>query len=154
MSGNKVSVIILSMLLASPAWAKVEACGKKVQAYNEYEELAKDGKIVTKVSVFNLTDWSNDGQFEGLLVKKDLLAKQDSVAKLEVESRKGKAKPVKKSFSVKNWDKRDDYLVAQEFKAEDSFGERHDADGSYTVRLVINGKTVCEETRKIEKSHD
>lgn len=155
MSGIKLSTLLtLSLLLAGPAWAKVEACGKRVQVYNEYEELDKDGKIVTKVSIFNPTNWSNDGGFEGVLVKKDQLPKQDTVAKVEIEVRKGKGKPVKKDWAVKSWDGRDDYLAAKDFKAADVFGDRHDADGTYTLRLLLDGKAACEETRKIEKSHD
>lgn len=134
-------------IISTPAMAKTEACGKRVQAFNEYEELV-EGKLVTKVSIFDLGEWSPDSGFEGLLVK----ASEDPKTKLEISATKGKkAKSTKKkdwATGAQSWKDNKDYRLVENFhKGKDVFGEKYE-DGTFVVRLTLNGKVLCEDSAR------
>lgn len=144
------TTLILLLLLSFSAHAKVPACGDRVQGFNVYEELGADKKIVEKESVFAVTDWSPDSSFEGLVVNGSEYGK----AKVELELRKPKeAKAVnKKSFPLKAWDRRKEFLVVDGLDSESFVGKQKD--GTLVVRLLNgNGKTICEDAHKVLGGH-
>jgi hypothetical protein len=131
------------LLISLPAMAKPAACGKRVQAFNEYEELGTDKKIVEKVSIFPVGEWSPDSAFEGLLVS----AEEDPATKVEFETFKGKQKKrvMKRALAAHEWKERKDFRVVEDFKrGKDIFGGKYEA-GSFVVRLTLNGKVLCED---------
>ncbi|MGE3262832.1 MAG: hypothetical protein AB7K68_13710 [Bacteriovoracia bacterium] len=141
-------VAVLALLILSvPAMAKTETCGKRVQAFNEYEELV-EGKLVTKVSIFDMGEWSPDAGFEGLLVK----AGEDPKVKLEISATKGKkAQSTKKkdwATAAQSWKDNKNYRLVENFdKGRDVFGEKYE-DGTFVVRLTLNGKVLCEDSAR------
>ena len=148
---SRIAVIVALLLtLPVPAAnsAKESLCGKRVQAFNEYEEL-KDGKIIEKVSVFDLPEWSPDSGFQGLVVKSG--EKADTKIELEV-LRQGEKQTVKAESKLGNWTARKDFLAPEKLDAKSVFGSKYVA-GTYVVRLKLAGKTLCEETRKMAPGH-
>lgn len=148
-----VVALALSLSAGPSALAKAPACGERVQAFNTYDEMDANKKIVEKTSTFAPSEWSPDAGFEGLIVK----AGEDPATKLEIEVKraaKGK-RPVKAKWSLTKWNERTDYLVAEAFhKGQKVFGDRHDFSGSYVIRLKLNGKVLCEDApRKIVQGH-
>ncbi|MGZ3695626.1 MAG: hypothetical protein ACXWQO_16060 [Bdellovibrionota bacterium] len=153
----RITLVTLAtlLLLSTPVLAKggVAACGKRVQAFNEYEELDKDKKIVEKVSLFDVGEWSPDSGFQGLAIKAD----EDANTKVQIEVSRGKkAKSKKKTdLSAKAWKDRQDYRQVEDFNGGKAiFGENYEA-GTFVVRLTLNGKVLCQNSPlKIAPSGD
>lgn len=147
-----IAVAALLLAFSNLALAKPENCGKRVQAYNEYEELAA-GKIVEKVSIFDISEWAPDSAFEGLAVS----AAEDPATKVEIEMFKGKSKraAAKKAWAPKAWSDRQDFRRVESFsRGKEFFGSKFEK-GSFVVRLTLNGKVLCEDApRKMAPAGD
>lgn len=136
------TLLLLFTTTAVAAPAKLAPCGTRIQAFNEYEEMDKDKKIVEKVSLFEPSDWSPNAGFEGLLVK----SSEDPKTKLEIEVRPSKKKIAKAEWSVGTWGERKDFLAAQNFnRGKAVFGEDYKLSGTYVTRLKVAGKILCED---------
>lgn len=128
--------LIALLLLSVPAMAK-ENCGGRIQAFNEYEEM-QNGKIIEKVSLFDLPNWSPNEGFQGLAVR----ATEKPGTKLEVEMQKAKKKQ-KASAALSAWAVRKDFQYAEKFNPKEFFSEKFSG-GTFVVRLIVDGKVACE----------
>lgn len=158
MSNASITSLILFLalsngLLSSEAQAaRAAGCSEYLKAASEYEELV-DGLVVQKKSVFDLTDWSPNSDFEHILATD----KVPAGAKLELQAEaKTAAKPgtkaptvatAKTSVEFKKWDldpkfRRADFSPQEYFKT---------AKGAASVVLQVKKGTdvLCTETRRI-----
>lgn len=141
---SRIAIVLTVVCASLPLFANAAApaaCGDRIQAFNEYEEL-QNGKIVEKISLFDLPEWTPDAGFQGLAVN----AGEKAQTRLEIEVRKKGAKKAlkKKDWPVKAWNARKDFQVLDGFQPKDVFTEAA-AGGTYVARLVLNGKVLCEE---------
>lgn len=127
--------LILSLVSSATAFA---GCGERVQAYTSYEDYNDQMERVDGVSIFPLMEYSPHSAFEGLVISDQ----ESPKTKVEIEVRKGKNKKARESFSFKKFALKDGFRATVDFDPAEFFG---DEDGSYVLRLVLNGKTLCEE---------
>ena len=133
------SLLVLIGLCASLI-AHAETCNKQLQAFNSYDQLV-DGKLTEKHSVYDLTEWSRDSTYEGILAT----SQAPEGAELVLEIHRPHSKKASKSFraNFEKWDLdpayRRAHLVPKTF-----FGSANS--GTYTVRLVKGSAVLCEES--------
>lgn len=64
---SRIAITLLVLLATTAASAFEKTCDKYLKTYNVYEEFI-DAKIVERYSLFSVTDWSPDSQFEGIIL--------------------------------------------------------------------------------------
>lgn len=131
----RIAIALILSLVSSSAFAD---CGERVQAFTSYEDYNDQMERVDGVSIFPLMEYSPHSAFEGLVISD----KENPKTKVEIEVRKGKNKKARESFSFKKFALKDGYRATVDLEPAEFFG---DEDGAYVLRLVLNGKTLCEE---------
>ncbi len=147
---NMIRTIALSFifLLSSPAWA-APSCGERILGFVLYEEFVKGEtggySIVEKYALNPIEEISPHRMFDGLLVNKI----EASGTKLELELRRQEDGPAskKQSWNFSAWEKDAGYLEALGFNIETFVGATY-APGFVVLRLVLNGRTLCEDAPK------
>ena len=139
----RIAIIPALILLSSIAFAN--PCEKYVKIYATYDEL-ENGKVVDKVSIDDLGDWSKNSTFDGLVVTKET----PENAELTLEFKKKKAAKPSKSVSgtTKPFKLNNAYRVA-DFDILKVLEKRPTVDGSFTVRLTSGGKVLCADTKQV-----
>lgn len=120
--------------------AHAENCGDKIQGFNIWEEL-EEGKIVEKHTTFSIEEISRNSYFEGLVVPKK--AGKGAKVEVEVQPKNTKLKARKTSWDLSPWELDNKYLVAETYEGAEAFGEEL-VEGTFTLRLVKDGKVLCE----------
>lgn len=130
-----IALILGLVSSASPAFAD---CGDRVQAFSSYEDYNDQMERVDGVSIFPLMEYSPHSAFDGLVISEQ----ENPKTKVEIEVRKGKNKKARESFSFKKFALKDGLRATTDLDPAEFFG---DEEGSFTLRLVLNGKTLCED---------
>ncbi len=145
------SVILASLSLVLHAHSAMAAtCGNYVQAYSEYTQKV-DGKIVKKHSIFEMTDWARNSRFQGLV----LTEKAPANAEVILESKLSKkAKTVTTKASKITPFIRDEKYRVVEIDLNKQLGSAPTQEGSYTVKVLADGKEVCSEKKLIYDDGD
>ena len=143
------SVISLGLILLSQG-ALAVTCDSYVQAYNEYTQKV-EGKIVKKHSIFEMTDWSRNSRFQGLV----LTEKTPSNAEVILETRassKGKTN-VTVAKNTKPFEQDKKYRVV-ELNIEQKLGSAPGGSGAFVVTVMADGKELCSEKKLIYNDGD
>lgn len=131
----RIAVTLLLSLLSTSAFAD---CGERVQAFTSYEDYNDQMQRVDGVSIFPLIEYSPHSSFDGLVISSN----ENPKTKIEIEVRKGKNKKARESFAFKKFALKDGFRATTDLDPAEFFG---DEDGSFVLRLVLNGKTLCED---------
>lgn len=132
------------------AFAEANSCGEYIQAFNEYTQKI-DGKIVKKYSMFEVTDWSRNSRFQGLVLTAKTPADAEVVLLSQVNK---KAKPIinkTKKTTVFTQDKK--YRVV-DLNLEKFLGSAPQGEGHFTLKVISGGKELCLEKKLIYDDGD
>lgn len=135
----------LLLIVGVVAEAKLPQCEDQVKAFNTYEVLEK-GKVVERTSVFELQDWSPHSSFEGLITKV-----KGATISIQVVLGDKVQKKSEHNFSMIPWAAESSYFSTTSFDGKKIFNEW--ASGSYKVRLLKDGQTLCESQFQIWPKH-
>jgi hypothetical protein len=138
---SRITVIFLSIFLCSGSFATNESCEKYLRAFNTYEQL-EAGKIVEKQSVFPLTEWSPDSQFEGFVLSKE--APEKAEVRISLSSKNGAFEAFE---TFQTWSLDSQYRVST-WDARKFFADVRKAK-SFTVELHSGAEVLCKETKEI-----
>lgn len=140
-----VITVSLGIVLQASAVMAAGACDIYVKAYSEYTQKV-EGKIVKKHSIFEMTDWARNSRFQGLV----LTEKAPANAEVILESKTSqKAKTVSmKAKKISPFAQDEKYRVV-ELDLNKQLGAAPSQEGSYTVKVVADGKEVCSEKKLI-----
>lgn len=140
------SLIATSILLLLPALTQaqqVKSCKGYVHGLNQWELIEK-GKMIERFTLFDIDDWSDSTTFEMLAVKGG-----PTNAQLEIEFRdsaKGRTK-AKQLLPLSTWERDKNLRVTLDLYPGDLFGKH--PKGVFTLRLLSEGKSFCEDTHPI-----
>ncbi len=137
--------IILSLILISisfPAFA-AEPCANRIQAYTVYEELV-EGKIVEKHALHVVGELSPHSSLEGLAISRS----EDSKTQIEISINQPTVnkKTQSRSWPVKPWARDGDYFATENLQIADVVNNY--ANGTFMLRLKVNGRVLCEDRAK------
>ncbi|RZA09573.1 MAG: hypothetical protein EOP11_01285 [Proteobacteria bacterium] len=144
MSRTAVVAFFLTLfILGKAALAAPPICDDRILGFNTYEDYDDKMQPDFGVTVFEVEEYAPDSSFEGLLVK----AANESELKLEIglSKKKSGAASSTKSFALEKSDHKRGYFTAAGLEPKKLFA----GDENYFVlRLVKNGKAVCEDEPK------
>lgn len=144
------SVVILLLIIQSQSAWSAKACSDLIQAYNEYTQKV-DGKIVKKFSVFDITDWSRNSRFQGLVLTEKAPAAVEIV--LEVLANK-KAKPLIVKTKKTTPFVQDAKYRRVDLDLEKQLGAAPAVTGSFVIKLFSAGQELCVDKRSIYDDGD
>ncbi len=124
--------------------AKAAPCNSWLSAFAIYEDEIR-GQIALQHSLYGITDWDPNSQYDGILLLKQPPGKLQT---LEVEYRSAN-KALRKVETYKDvlpFERDARLRHFDDFKPHEFF--KFDTAGTYSVRLKSDGKIVCEETRR------
>ena len=142
----RTSVITISFLLSATfAQAATPSCNDLVKSFNEYTQKV-EGVLVKKHSIFEMTDWSRNSRFQGLVLTEK--APQDAEVVLEI-----KASSKSKMVSVKT-KKTSPFVQDEKYRVvgldiPKQLGSAPQQTGTYTVKVLASGKELCSEKKLI-----
>lgn len=148
----RITVITVSLgfILCAQAATAAGACDNYVKAYSEYTQKV-EGKIVKKHSIFEMTDWARNSRFQGLV----LTEKAPANAEVILESKLSKkAKTVTtKAKKITPFAQDEKYRLV-DLDLIKQLGMAPAQEGSYTVKVVADGKEVCSEKKLVYNDGD
>lgn len=145
----RASVISLSLIFQAQAFAApLKSCSHFVQAYSEYTQKV-EGKIVKKHSIFDMTDWSRNSRFQGLVLT-DKAAANAEVTLMVNMGNKVKAFKAKKTTPFVQDEK---YRVV-DLDLQALLGKAPSTTGDFRVVVAVNNKVLCSEKKLIYNDGD
>jgi flagellar capping protein FliD len=147
----RITVIFLSLALQTQiALAATNSCNEFIQAYNEYTQKV-DGKIVKKHSIFEITDWSRNSRFQGLVLTSKAPANAEVVLLAKASA---KAQPVAHKTAKTSPFTQDSKFRVVDLNVDKILGSAPQGEGSFVVKIVSAGKDLCSEKRSIYDDGD
>ncbi|MES2802733.1 MAG: hypothetical protein V4654_09600 [Bdellovibrionota bacterium] len=147
---SSIILASLSLVLHAQSAMAVGACDDFVKSYSEYTQKV-DGKIVKKHSIFEMTDWARNSRFQGLVLTDKAPANAEVILESKTSS---KAKTVtSKAKKIMPFTHDEKYRVV-ELDLLKQLGSAPTQEGSYTVKILADGKEVCSEKKLIYNDGD
>ena len=138
---SRIAIAFVISILATQAQAFQTTCDKYLKTYNVYEEFI-DAKVVERYSLFSVTDWSPDSQFEGFILTQE--APDNVELRLQIGANKAKMITVT-SFAKWHMDERFRRADLDPVKAFEKAGKAK----TFTVELKSGIQVLCTETKEI-----
>ncbi len=147
---SSVILASLSLMLHAQSALAVGACDNFVKAYSEYTQKV-EGKIVKKHSIFEMTDWARNSRFQGLVLTEKAPANAEVILESKLSS---KAKTVTTKTKKNTPFAQDEKYRVVELDLTKQLGSAPTQEGSYTVKVLADGKEVCSEKKLIYNDGD
>jgi|GEM_PF-3776902 hypothetical protein len=138
---SRIAIAFVISILTIQAQAFQTTCDKYLKTYNVYEELI-DAKVVERYSLFSVTDWSVDSQFEGIILTPE--APENPELRIQISTNKAKMVTVTK-FEKWSMDERYRRADFDPIKAFANAGRAR----MFTVELRKGIQILCTETKEI-----
>lgn len=146
----RAAIISLSLIFQAQAGLAATSCNNFLQAFNEYTQKV-EGKLVKKHSIFEMTDWSRNSRFQGLV----LTDKAPANVEVVLESKAGgKAKAMRTVAKKTTPFVQDNKYRVVELDVEKQLTSAPTGSGSFIVRVLADGKELCAEKRLIYDDGD
>ena len=147
----RVAIISLSFIFQAQAGLAATSCNNFLQAFNEYTQKV-EGKLVKKHSIFEVTDWSRNSRFQGLVLTDKAPANAEVV--LESKAAGKKAKALKTTAKKTTPFAQDNKYRVVELDVEKQLTSAPTGSGNFIVRVLADGKELCAEKRLIYDDGD
>lgn len=146
----RASVVSASIILSVSFVQAATSCNDYVQSFNEYTQKV-EGVIVKKHSIFEMTDWSRNSRFQGLVLTEK--APKDAEVVLEIQPGKKGRKMSSKTKKTIPFVQDEKYRVVG-IDVQKQLGSAPQHTGTFTVKVLDSGKEICSEKRLIYDDGD
>lgn len=143
------AVVSLGLIFVSQG-ALATVCSAYVQAYSEYTQKV-EGKIVKKHSIFEMTDWTRNSRFQGLVLTEKAPANAELVLETRASSKSKTNITIAKETKPFEQDKK--YRVV-DLNIEQKLGSAPGGSGAFVVTVMADGKELCSEKKLIYNDGD
>ncbi|AZZ35677.1 hypothetical protein CIK05_02300 [Bdellovibrio sp. qaytius] len=139
------SIITASLILSGVFAQAATSCDDYLKSFNEYTQKV-EGVLVKKHSIFEITDWSRNSRFQGLVLTAKAPADIEVVLETKANS---KAKVISVKTNKTTPFAQDEKYRVVSLDVEKQLGSAPQHSGTYIVRVLASGKELCADKKLI-----